>query len=285
MKNSIVTKTFHGGLMHYSSGSCPHPYARCRCECVQALKTRSLVIPVGACPYLFSLLPFITLGRTAVARGLLTLERIPKSGLRMILLLLPCWGTAGAAKSKFSHSLAGGCVSHADVSSAVSLPPSTWQEIPQLKCYFCLGIFSALTGSATFIQAFHCIWPPMFLRPLWQTGRCWGKVCREHDATRIEVVLSFVTGSFNGCWLKWDSLFPCVKMVTFVYGDGRGKWGLELGVGFQACALVSQVLLGESQKRTNQKPSHGEILSHQILFYISVTGNLTFPLWKDFYFF
>lgn len=69
-------------------------------------------------------------------------------------------------------------------------------------------------------------------------------------------------------------------MVTFVYGNGRGKWGtgLELGGGFQACALVSQLLLSERQKKANQKPSHGEILSHQTLFYTSVTGNLTFPL-------
>lgn len=118
---------------------------------VNVSKHWRLLFLSNACSYLFSLLPFITLGRTAVARGLLTLERIPKSGLRMILLLLPCWGTTGAAKSKISHSLAWDGVPQADVSSAVSLPPSTWQEILQLKCYFCLGVFSALKDPAIFI--------------------------------------------------------------------------------------------------------------------------------------
>lgn len=110
---------------------------------------------------------------------------------------------------------------------------------------------------------------------------------RKHNPTRIEVALSFVTGSFNGRWLKWDSSFSCVKMVTFVYGNGRGKWGtgLELGGGFQACALVSQLLLSERQQKSKPETFtwRNTVTSDFILYFCHWKPNI--PIVKRFFFF
>lgn len=77
---------------------------------------------------------------------------------------------------------------------------------------------------------------------------------------------------------KWSRLY----MVTV---EGNGEQVLSWVGGSRPVLWLVNYYWVKGNKKANQKPSHGEILSHQILFYTSVTGNLTFPLWKDFFFF